>query len=365
MKRKVLIIMNSLNCGGEENFVMNLYRELDRDKIQVDFLVAGVAGQEQFFENEIRSKGGRIYKVPGKQRKPIKTFLDVYHIIRKNQYRVVHRHSDNSLMILDLWAAMLGGATMYIAHSHNSNVPSGNMKMLHFIFRPFLNMGGIKRYACGIKAGEWMYGKKRFEVVKNGIDTKKFAFNSKNRLRRRNYLGIENEVLLGHIGRFDVVKNQGYLISILEILNKKYPLKYKLLLVGDGVLQQSVKEMVCKKGLEKEVFFLGQRDDIKDWMQAIDLMIFPSLFEGVPLTLVEAQASGTRCLVSDTVSSEVAITPLLEFLSLNDGEECWAERISRISVECRKMDGARDMVVNEGYDILDIAKKFERIYLEG
>lgn len=356
--------MNSLNCGGEENFVMNLYRELDQNKMQVDFLVTGMVGQKQYFESEIRSKGCRIYKVPGKQKQPIKTFFIIYRIIKQNQYKVVHRHSDNSLMVIDLWAAMLGGASTCIAHSHNSDISSKHIKILHYIFRPLLKFGDIKKYACGIKAGEWLYGNKRFEVIKNGINTKKFAFDPKVRYQRRNYLEIGNEVLLGHIGRFDAVKNHEYLIKILEILNKKHPYNYKLVLIGTGELQQSMEEMVCKKGLEKEVFFLGQRNDIKDWLQAIDLMVFPSLFEGVPLTLIEAQASGTRCLVSNTVSPEVAITPLIEFLPLDLGEESWAEHIYNISSGLQKMENASDMVAKEGYDITDIAKKFERIYLE-
>ncbi|MDD6071196.1 MAG: glycosyltransferase family 1 protein [Clostridiales bacterium] len=362
MKTKVLMIMNSLNCGGEENFVMNLYRKLDLSKIQVDFLVTDTPGQKQFFENEIEKNGSKIYKVPGKIRRPLKTFHLIYQIVKENQYKVVHRHSDNSLMVLDLWAARLGGAVMCIAHSHNSNASSKTIKFLHYVFRPLLNVSAEYKYACGIEAGKWLYGKSRFRVIKNGIDVGKFALNPQIRCQMRQQLGIRDAIVIGHIGRFDTVKNHEFLISVFELLNKRNPSKYKLVLVGMGDLEKRIKRMAYEKNLEKQVIFLGRRNNTQELLQAMDLFVFPSLYEGVPLALIEAQASGTRCLVSDTISEEVAITPLVEFLPLDGGIEKWVDRIDQMSLQLDKMKEASGLVRENGYDIENIAYYFETIY---
>lgn len=362
MKRKVLMIMNSLNCGGEENFVMNLYRCLDMDKLQVDFLTSDT-NEIQFFENEITEKGGTIYKVPGKNKHPITTLLIIYQIIKREKYNVVHRHSDNSLMALDLCAAAIAGANVRIAHSHTSDISSTKMKILHYLFRPLLNFIATTKYACGVDAGKWLFGNHTFKVIKNGIHVKQFMYDCQMRVKMRERIRVsENTILLGHVGRFEGVKNHMFLVSVLEALSQKYTEDFRLILVGDGQLKERIKQIVYEKKLKDQVYFVDRCNNVNEWLQAIDLFVFPSLYEGLPLSLIEAQASGTRCLVSSSVTSQVKVTPLVEFMSLDEGAERWGERIYEMSLEREKIQDAAKMVIESGYDIRQIATEFETIY---
>lgn len=363
MAKKILFILNSLNCGGEENYVMNLYRQLKcrenrNGHMEFSFLVCGSIEQKQYFEQEILNNGDKVYKVSGKFKHPVQNFLEIYHIVKDNKFEVVHRHSDNSLMVLDLWAAAAGGAKCLIAHSHTSSI--GKYKIIHYIFRPFLNCCADYRYACSKVAGEWMYGTQKFRIAKNGIDIKKFLPNHKKRAEVRNRLGITNQVLLGHVGRFDKVKNHAFLIDIIRCLSRTEK-DYRLLLIGIGGLEKDIREKVKAYGLQKKVIFAGQQKDIGLWLQAVDVFVFPSIYEGLPLSLIEAQASGTVCLVSDAVSSEASVTSLLEFLPLNAGARSWAERVEELAMECKKSDKSAE-ITRAGYDIRTVADRFAKLY---
>lgn len=359
--KKILIIMNSLNCGGEENFVMNMYRHLNREKFEIAFLVPGISDEKQFFESEIEKKGDIIFKVSGKAKHPVKNFIEIYKIVKNHQFSVVHRHSDNSLMILDIWAARLGGAKINIAHSHNSNVSSNKLKFLHYVFRPFLKGNEMKRYACSEGAGRWMYGKSQFIIARNGIDSEMFRYKENIRQRKRADLEIKDEILLGHVGRFDEVKNQRFLVDIITKLENEHPGKYKLLFIGKGILEEKIKKYVREKHMENNVIFLGQQSNVYEWLQAIDIFVFPSIYEGLPVSLIEAQASGTKCIISDHISQEVAITPLVQFLTIEKGIELWCREIIEKSINLQKID-IRKMIIKSGYDIKNSVKCFEEIY---
>lgn len=354
--------MNSLNCGGEENFVMNLYRCLDMGKLQVDFLTSDT-NEIQFFEKEIVERGGNIYKVPGKIKHPVTTLRTIYQIVKHEKYNVVHRHSDNSLMALDLCAAAIAGAKVRIAHSHSSDILSIKMKILHYLFRPLLNFVSTTKYACGVEAGKWLFGNNTFKIVNNGILIEQFAYDYQMRIRMRERLHVdENMILLGHVGRFETVKNHRFLIDILENMAQKYTEDFGLVLVGEGQLKKEIQQIVNEKELKDRVFFINGCSNVNEWLQAMDIFVFPSLYEGLPLSLIEAQASGTRCLVSSSVTSQVKVTSLVEFLSLDEGVERWGERIYEMSFEREKMQNAAEMVSESGYDIKQIATEFEKIY---
>ena len=362
MKRKVLMIMNSLGCGGTENFVMNLYRCWDREKLQVDFLATDTNGT-QYFENEIIEKGGIIYKVPGKNRKPLTTLLEIYHIVKNGHYNVVHRHSDNSLMALDLCAAAMGGAKVRIAHSHSSDTSSVKIRILHYVFRPLLNFIATTKYACGDKAGKWMFGKNEFKVIKNGIVVEKFAYNDRIRAKMRGLLNINEEtILLGHVGRFDIAKNQVFLVYILDKLTQMYERDFKLVLIGDGPLKNHIREIVYEKKLEKQVVFVDTCNNVNEWLHAMDIFVFPSIYEGLPLSLIEAQASGTKCLISDSVTTQVTVTPLVEFAPLDAGVEQWAKKIHELVLQPQKRKDTAEMVIKSGYDIRSVATELSTIY---
>lgn len=361
MKRRVLFILNSLNCGGEENFVMNLYRNISRENLDIIFMVPD-NGEKQFFEDEIREKGDLIYKVPSKFRKPIKSFIETYKVVKKEKIDAVHRHSENSMMVWDLLAAKLGGAKQLIAHSHNSKVNGLFYSFLHYFCRGILNIVATDRLACSDVAGIWMYGGKDYRIVENGIDIEKFLPQDDMRIMKKRELKINDEcVVLGHVGRFEPVKNHMFLIDILNELNQITPHKYKLLLLGTGSLEQEIHDKVMRLGLESEVIFLGVRKDVQNWLQVIDLFVFPSLFEGLPVSLVEAQASGTPCVISDSISKEIILTPLIKQMALDEGALAWADTISKTAKTLKKKDYS-SLIRDKGFDIKSESNNLYKIY---
>lgn len=360
--KKVLMIMNSLNCGGQENFVMNCYRKINRNLFQIDFLIPENEAGEQFFEKEIRSNHDRIYKVTSKSLNPIKSFLEVYRIVKHGHYDVVHRHSNNSMMFLDLLAARLAGVKTLLAHSHSSNMTSAKARAIHKLFRPFLCNIARLRIACGLEAGKWMYGEKKYLILKNGIDTKKYVFDDMIRQRIRQQLQIKDEILIGHVGRIDDNKNQIFLIDILSELEKQVPGKYKLVCIGTGCGEEKLRKKIKETNLEKNVILAGQQSNVSQWLQAMDIFVFPSIYEGVPMAPIEAQATGLSCMISDTLSKEVSVSPYTMFFSLNHSAKEWSEKVVAMLNEIHSRDKGYRYVQKNGYDISMVVNKLEKIY---
>lgn len=363
VKIKILFILNSLNCGGQENFAMNIYRNIDRCKFQIIFVVPKINGKNQFFEEEIISNGDLVYEVTSKSKNPFRNFREIYSIVKENHIKIVHRHSGNSMMWLDLLAAKLGGATMRIAHSHSSNSLSIRQTLLHYISCPMLNWVATDRYACSNSAGKWMYGKKEYYIVKNGIKTLDFQYDSVTREKIRSQLEIsDNDLLIGHVGRFSEVKNHSFLLDIISDAYKRNLFNLKLLLVGSGELQKEIIEKARRLGVLDSIIFTGNRADVNELLQAIDVFAFPSLYEGLPLSLIEAQASGTPCIVSDNVSRECQVTDLVTFLSIKDGTDGWIESLINQKKKDMESKCYNTRVIEAGYDIINTVGFLEKKY---
>lgn len=362
-KVKVLFIMNSLNCGGEENFVMNVYRTLASDKVDIFFCVPDVNGEKQYFEDEIVENGDIVYKIPSKSKHPFDFYKRVKNIVLENSIECVHYHSENSMMFWGLLAAKRGKASLLIAHSHSSNVNGLVYHLLHYAFRPALNYIADIRYACSKVAGKWMYGEKTFEIINNGIDLKKFYFNINTRNVIRKEYGLTDKFVVGHVGRLAEVKNHSFLIEIFDAFCKCSKSDVVLLLVGDGELRNQLQRKVENLRLENKVIFLGNKQNVTDYLQAMDCFVFPSLYEGLPVSLVEAQATGLPCIVSDRVSREAKITSKIEFLSLEEGVEKWKTKL----IDLNQNHPARELCSSDveklqRYDIQQISDKLLKVY---
>ena len=326
---RVLQVVTHMNRGGLETMLMNYYRNIDRNKVQFDFLTHRPESEKKDYDDEIRSLGGKIYHMPvlNPFSPGYKKSLDQFFKEHK-EYKIVHSHLD-CLSAYPLKAAKKNGVPVRIAHAHTTLVENNIKKYIKLFSKKLIPKYPTNLFACGKLAGEWMFEGKSFQILNNAIDTKKYIFNPAVRKKKREELGIsENEYVIGHVGNFTPPKNHAFTIELFaEICNKKE--NARLVLVGGGDAIQQHKEKALELGISDKIIFTGKRTDVPDLMQAMDVFLFPSIYEGLPVTLVEAQAAGLHCIVSDNVTREVAITKLIEFISLNESKDIWTDRILR------------------------------------
>ncbi|MCD4827130.1 MAG: glycosyltransferase family 1 protein [Acholeplasmataceae bacterium] len=329
---RVLHIVGAMHRGGQETLIMNLFRQIDRKKVQFDFIVHTTKKMD--YDDEILNLGGIIHRVCRKKISFIKNLLQIRNIVKKNRYIIVHRHGDNSFFIsVDLFAAKIGGAKELISHSHNTSTKA---KFLHKLFRKFNNKISNHKFACGNDAGQWMYRNNNFTIIKNGIDLKFFEYKLKYREEIRSELDIEsNRFVICHVGRFNEQKNHIFIIDIFAELLKTLP-KAILLLIGDGELRNQIERKIKHLGIEKNIYLLGKRNDINKILMGSDLFLFPSLFEGLPVSLIEAQASGITIVMSSVITDEVIISRNVEKISLSQDNLFWVKQIVNYSTLKRK-----------------------------
>lgn len=360
---RVAHIMGKMISGGVESVVMNYYRNIDKDKIQFDFIVD--EDSTHIPHEEIESMGGRVILVPPYQKitSYIKVLKDIF---KENEYRIVHSHL-NVLSIFPLYAAKKSNVPIRIAHSHStSNKKEWKKNVLKSLLKPFSKINATHYFCCSELAGRWLFGSNTYDkgevtLINNAIDTKSFVYDENIRKKIRNELKIsDNKLVIGHIGRFVDQKNHDFLVDIFSEIHK-YNNDSILILVGEGPLQEKIKEKVNYLNLNESVKFLGVRNDVNELYQAMDLFIFPSLYEGLGMVLIEAQLSGLPCLVSSEVPKEAKITNVLEFLNLNDDIGTWVKKAINLSGIKRKQH--LDKVNKAGYNIEIESKKLEKKYM--
>lgn len=361
---RILQITGGMNMGGIENFIMNIYRNIDREKVQFDFLIH--QEEKQIFEDEIEKLGGKVYRIPSirksgyfKYKKNLKEFF------QNHSYKIVHSHY-NELSGIILKVAKEYGVKIRISHSHIAYPKYSNIitKFFGDYLRKLLKNSSSLKFACSNLAGEWLYGENgNYEVINNGIEANKYKLNEKIKIEKRKELKIEkDEIAIGHIGRLTEQKNHKFLIEIFSKLYEKNS-KYKLFIIGNGELEEKIREQIKALNLEKNIIMLGVRKDVNEILQAIDIFVFPSLYEGLPVTLVEAQGAGLKCFISDTVTKEIDLeSGLTEFISLDKSSEEWAEIIDKNKEYIRK--DTIDSLKSHGYDMTENAKNLEIRYIE-
>ncbi len=369
--KRVLQVVSCLESGGTEAFIMNNYKAVDKNKIQFDFLVF-VKNDHPYIE-EIKKMGGKVFFATTPSIKKIKTFLTtVEKIIQENgPYSAVHSHVNiaNSWVML---AAKNAGVPIRISHSHAVfKVSNVFEKILRKCQKNFIKKNATDFLACSNEAGNSLYGEKFFskngKVIKNGIDLYKF-FNiteKSEELKNEFNLSNENDLILGNITRFDSNKNQTFIVDVFyEILKKK---NNAILLLGgvDGGALAQVKEKVAVLGIENSVRFIGKRQDVPECLKFIDAYVFPSIYEGLGIAILEAQASGCECFVSTSVSQEADMgIGTMNYYDLNDGAETWAEKIINI---CENRKQPSKMIIEKsfnqkGFSIISSVQDLVQIY---
>lgn len=363
---RVLQVIGIMNRGGAETMVMNLYRNIDRTKVQFDFVEH--FSDKADFDDEIEVLGGRIFRCPRYNVKNNfqykKWWIDFFQKHAKD-YVAVHGHIGSTASIYLSIAKKYGLYT--IAHSHSAGKIISTKDFVYKIISHNTRYIADYFFGCSELAGVKRYGKKvannnqKFSVLNNALDVKNYIFNNEIRSKIRSELLInDDQLVIGHIGRFDRAKNQSYLVNIFEKLHKINE-NSKLVLVGTGENVEAIKKQIKELNLESSVILTGVRSDVYDLLQAFDLFVFPSIYEGLPVTVIEAQASGLKCLLSDTITKEVDITGLVEYMSLNNSAEEWAEQIISM-LPYDRVDTSKQIAA-AGYDIKTTSKELTYFYL--
>lgn len=325
---RVAQIVGKMVGGGVESVVMNYYRNIDKTKIQFDFIVD--EDSTTVPREEIESMGGKVYTVPPYQR--IKEYISaLVELFKENDYKIVHSHL-NTLSVFPLYAAKKAGVPVRIAHNH-STAGKGETKknILKYTLRPFAKINATHYAACSEYAGEWLFGKKSIKngevtIFNNAIDIDKFKFNPDVRNEVRKELGIEDKFVVGHVGRFCYQKNHKFLIKIFDEIHKANP-NSVLLIIGKGDLEDEIREHTKNLRLDECVKFPGQRNDVNRMYQAMDVFVLPSFYEGLPVVGIEAQMAGLPCVFSSEITKEILMTPNAVMLDLDSSTEEWKNAV--------------------------------------
>jgi len=361
---RVAQIIGQVLLAGVDTVVMNYYRNIDRTKVQFDFIVDGYDSTP--IDDEIKELGGRVYKVESYTKDMLKSMQQYYQIFKDNHYPIVHSHM-NTLSVFPLFEAWRAGIPVRVAHNHStSNKGEGKRTMMKYMLRPFAKVFSTHFCACSPLAGEWLFGKDfynsgKVRLIQNAIDIQHFSFNQDIRDRIRKELGLVNKFVVGHVGRFVYQKNHEYLLDIFSDIHR-HNQNSVLLLIGDGPLKSQIEQKVARLDLGKFVHFLGVRKDVPNLMQAMDIFIFPSNYEGLGMVAIEAQAAGLPTIVSEEIPIQVKITNLLSYCHLSQSSGEWAEAaLSRMNGFQRIKND--DAIKAAGFDIRTEADKLLQMYM--
>lgn len=377
---RILHIVGAMYPGGVENFIMNLYRKMDRDKIQFDFAVH--EKRENDYIPEIESMGGKVYVLPRLTKDPFGNLKQIYNLSR--QYGLVIRHTANALVSLQLLAAKKAGSVT-VCHAHSSDDPQ---KILHYAGRWLMRYSCDVRLACSLQAGKWMYGKRQegkdilleegttnktkgkkslqqkgtFSIVHNAIDLNAFAYGKEKRKKIRDEFSLGERHVYGNVANYIPVKNHDFLLRIFKEIVQLDP-KAVLLCVGEGELRQEIEQKIQNLHLNGHVILTGLRNDVKDILSSLDVLLFPSIFEGLPLTLIEAQAAGLPMLISDVITEDVIVTKgLVNRLSLHDSPKEWAKKAVALAQEPTDRICQKESMAQHGYDLASLASWYEQFF---
>lgn len=357
---RILQCVNDMHRAGLETMLMNYYRNTDKSKVQFDFLTHRPNPSD--YDEEILSLGGRVYYAP---RLYPQNYPEYFKWTRQffyehPEYKIVHSHID-SMSYLPLLAAKRSGVPYRIAHSHNTSIDMDYKYPLKQYFRHKITSVANIYLACGEEAGKYLFGRNAFKVIPNAVEAKSFYFNKCIRDKIRNQLGISCErFVIGHVGRFTHQKNHKFLLEVFKSVLSKRP-DAVLLLIGTGEKVDEVNYLIRKYNLTKNVMMLGNRADVDELYQAMDVFVLPSLYEGIPVVGIEAQFSGLPCIFSDRVPLETKFTSTCDFLSLNLSPEDWANYIIK-KINQNRGSQTKE-IINSKYDIENSKYILQDLYL--
>ena len=352
-------------------FEFRVSQLLKKDGIYFDYLVTDQAENKEI--EQYKSLGSNIYKLPIDKKhglfiRELKINREYFKFFKNHDYDIVYADTENSLRAIHLLMAKLAGIPTRVVHSHNTNLQTESKisKIISRIIRHFFWFSATDYFACSDMAAEWLFPKsifkkKKYTLLTNGVDLKTFKFDEKTRIRMREKYDISlSDIIIGNVGRFMPQKNHKYMMSIFNEVVKKVP-NVKLMLIGSGPLEQEIREMVKDYNLNDAVIFVGTTNNIVDYYQMMDLFLMPSLFEGLPITGIEAQANGLPCLFSDSITRELAITKLANYCALSEKEEVWRDKIIEL-LSVGRQDCSEE-IINAGYSIYDTVNYLKSFYL--
>lgn len=364
---RVLHVLGNTNLGGAESRTMDLYRHMDRQRVQFDFLVH--TGREGYFDKEIQELGGHIYRVPRfrifnyfSYVKAMKDFFGEH-----SDFQAVQGHITSTAAIY-LPIAKRAGIPVTIAHARSAGVDKGIKGVATRLLRRKLPQRTDYMFTCSKLAGISVFGAKAVEEGKtvflpNAIDCKKFDYDPEVRDRVKKELGLEDKYVIGHVGRFHYAKNHEYLLRVFAALCQRGRKPYALLLLGEGDKMEEMKQLAGELAIEDRVYFAGNKGNVFDYYQAMDYFVYPSRYEGLPGTVLEAQVSGLRCLISDSICEEVSVTDLVHTMGIGQEPESWADYIERTQDYMRT--SRLEEVREAGFDVEAQAEKMMEFYETG
>lgn len=359
---RVLHVLGGLGTGGTESLIMNWYRNIDRSKIQFDFLVRS---PDNNYVEEITALGGRVFYTESFPRHLVRNYQQTKAVLSKKEWDVIHVHGNAAMYMLPLRLAKKLGYKHRIMHSHSVKAQNILFSVVHNANKLQLTTLTTQSLACSAAAGQWMFAEHPFALLRNAINADIYRFRTEVRMKIRKSLGLDNKYVIGHIGRFAAPKNHEFLLNVFAEVHQKQP-NAILMLIGDGELEANFKAKAAQLGIAESVLFMDRQSNVGEWMSAMDLFVLPSLYEGLGIVLVEAQCNGLPCVVSqEAYNEEVAIYPnQLSVLPLSRGAEAWANHI--LDKAAAALDRNVDLSVLQacGYDMKTEITKLEKLYLQ-
>lgn len=363
-KIKVLHVLTSgLRKEGIASTQLEFFKRMNLDKF--DIIVAAVHDNEDEMINEFRNNGCEVVVFPDRKRETAKYFLELITYLKKTKPDIIHVHGSSALLSVELVAAKVAGIKIRIAHGRNTKADNTRLDR---ILRPIFNHSYTDALACGEDAGKWLFPKHKFTVVHNGKDFEKFCYSTSARMQKRKEMNLDGKIVVGHVGRINHQKNHEYLLRVFYEFAKKHE-NAILYLMGDGPMFEQIKTQVSNfDGLESKVIFAGGVSNVSERLQAMDIMVFPSKYEGLPNVVLEWQAEGLPCLISDKITTECAASDLVQFASIEDDPKIWAAKMDEMlnqytNREAQAKRGTEALKLH-GFDIKDATRHLEDIYTE-
>lgn len=356
---KILVIDTvDMNYNGITDCIYQYLHAMDHTDLHADVLAGTEANDEMV--NKFRLIGSEVYHIGNRKKDPLGYAWRLGKLVKQNGYDIVHVHGNSATMTFDLLGAKIGGCRSRIAHVHSTSCE--HMKE-DKILRPLFYYLATERFACSQEAGEWLFGKKEYRIIPNGRDLRRFSYNEAARKEYRRKLNLKDDLVIGHIGGFNQAKNQRFALEMFAEVLKLRENSW-IVFAGDGELLESMREFAKELKIENRVFFLGAISDIEELLSAIDIMVLPSLYEGMPLVALEAQAEGVPCIVSDTITRKCSVSSLVKFLSILDSKENWAKEVVQTVFIDRNESGkeGKKALKEAGYDIVENAKSLKILY---
>ena len=360
-QEKKVLIVNTVehSYNGITSVIRNYYLNMNREGLQIDFLVKCEPPEE--LRDEIERCGGRVFIIP--RSNPLRYMRELRHLAKEEKYQVAHIHGNSATMSFELLPLKAAGVLKRIVSSHNTTC--GHM-LLHKFLYPYFTHAYTDALACGEQAGIWLFGRRPFTVLKNGVLLDSYEYKEEIRSNMRKTLNIkQDDIVLGHVGLFNEQKNQKYFVEIMKSLADSNE-TYRLLFVGVGEKMEEVQSLVTDCKLTDKVIFAGQTDRVSDYLQAMDVFVMPSLYEGLPVAAVEAQAAGLPCVLSESISRETAMGDDIEFVPLDVGAELWGRVIRKLEFGGRVERGKRnrEALTQKGYSIKENADILRELYIK-